>query len=50
MKYQQVYDGQWVRPVMNGYRMMCCDCGLVHELDFKVIEWCLDESLPQLVV
>lgn len=24
---------------MKGYRMMCCDCGLVHVLDFKVIRW-----------
>lgn len=24
---------------MKGYRMMCCDCGLVHEIDFFVIKW-----------
>ncbi len=27
----------WVAPVMSGYRMRCCDCGLVHELEFQVI-------------
>ncbi len=32
-------SGEWVRPVMRGYRMMCCDCGLVHVLDFKVVRW-----------
>jgi len=26
----------WVAPVMNGYRMACCDCGLVHEMQFGV--------------
>lgn len=27
---------RWVLPVMEGYRMACCDCGLVHEVDFRV--------------
>jgi hypothetical protein len=27
---------RWIRPVMKGYRMACCDCNLVHELDFRV--------------
>lgn len=26
----------WQLPVMRGYRMACCDCGLVHELEFRV--------------
>ena len=38
MKYPRPgeYNGEWVTPVRNGYRMMCCDCGLVHEMDFRV--------------
>lgn len=28
-------DG-WVSPVRKGYKMMCCDCGLVHRVDFRV--------------
>ena len=39
MRYPQVYDNEWVTPKMQGYRMSCCDCGLVHELDFKVKRW-----------
>ena len=27
----------WITPIMAGYRMACCDCGLVHELEFQVI-------------
>lgn len=38
-KYVQQYDGDWVKPVMCGYRMACCDCGLVHRINFKVIRW-----------
>lgn len=26
-----------ITPKMKGYKMSCCDCGLVHEIDFKVI-------------
>lgn len=37
MKYGQRYDGDWVKPVMKGYRIMCCDCKLVHVIDFKVV-------------
>lgn len=25
---------RWVRPVMRKYFMACCDCGLVHEMQF----------------
>lgn len=27
---------RWVQPVMEGYKMACCDCGLVHDLSFRV--------------
>jgi hypothetical protein len=35
-KYPTVYEGDWVRPYMRGYRIECCDCGLIHRLDFRV--------------
>jgi hypothetical protein len=28
---------RWVPPVMRGYKMACCDCGLVHNMQFKVV-------------
>lgn len=33
-------DGKtpWQRPVTQGYRIACCDCGLVHTLDFRISE------------
>ena len=37
MKYQQTHDGEWVAPLMRGYRMKCCDCGLVHRFDFRIV-------------
>lgn len=39
MKYPSPKAGEWVRPKMKGYKMMCCDCDLVHRIDFKVIRW-----------
>jgi hypothetical protein len=36
MKYAPVASGQWVQPVRRGYKMCCCDCGLVHVVDFRV--------------
>jgi len=29
---------EWIQPVRRGYRMMCCDCGLVHNLDFRIVK------------
>jgi hypothetical protein len=29
---------RWVPPIMRGYRMACCDCGLVHDMEFAVVK------------
>lgn len=29
---------RWVNPVMDRYMMACCDCGLVHEMEFRAFE------------
>lgn len=36
MAYEQPKAGQWVQPIRKGYRMACCDCGLVHTMDFRI--------------
>lgn len=36
MHYKTGKDGEWVTPVMKGYKLMCCDCRLVHTFDFKI--------------
>lgn len=33
-EYPTVKAGQWVYP-LEDYRMMCCDCGLVHRIQFQ---------------
>ena len=42
MRYHQEIEGdngwsQWIPPKMRGYRMICCDCGLVHTMELRVI-------------
>lgn len=36
MKYEQAFNGEWIQPVKTGYRMRCCDCDLVHIVDFRI--------------
>lgn len=37
MRYQQAHDGDWIEPVRRkGFRIRCCDCGLVHVVNFRV--------------
>lgn len=38
-RYPRPKAGEWIRPVMNGYKLACCDCGLVHRIDFKLVPW-----------
>ena len=38
MRYNKVNDGDIVRPKMSGWKLMCCDCGLVHQMKFRVIK------------
>ncbi len=36
--YHKPEAGEWVQPVPRGYKMACCDCGLVHLMNFRVLE------------
>ncbi len=36
MSYEKVEAGQWIQPQSKGYKMSCCDCGLVHTVDFRI--------------
>lgn len=30
------YSG-WIRPIMKGYYLACCDCGLTHKFEFRAL-------------
>ena len=38
MKYHRVKDGEWIQPVRKGYKLRCCDCGLVHKVNFRIVQ------------
>ncbi len=42
MKYEQIYDGDWNRFVWRGAFIACCDCGLVHRVNTRVRNGCLE--------
>lgn len=27
---------RWVQPLRTNYKMACCDCGLVHDMEFRI--------------
>jgi hypothetical protein len=35
-EYYQVVDGEWIEVPRRGYKEQCCDCGLIHRLNFRV--------------
>lgn len=35
---KKIKDGDWVRPEMSGFKLKCCDCGLVHNVDFAIVD------------
>lgn len=36
--YTQAADGEWIQPIKRGYRVACCECSLVHEVDFRIVD------------
>jgi Zn-finger protein len=38
MKCTPVKAGEWVQPKRRGYLMQCCDCGLIHKLNFRLVK------------
>ena len=36
MARTKVEDGVWVQPRRREYELECCDCGLVHTLNFRI--------------
>lgn len=38
VRYHQAVDGEWFAIKKRGFYDMCCDCGLVHIVDYRIIE------------
>ena len=35
--YDVIWYGEWTRPRLRDFREQCCDCGLIHRLDFRIV-------------
>ena len=35
-RYETLRDGKWVDTPARRYRIGCCDCGLVHDVEFRI--------------
>jgi hypothetical protein len=38
LTYDVISYGEWTRPRMRNFREQCCDCGLIHRLDFRIVD------------
>jgi hypothetical protein len=36
--YYHVTDGEWIRVPKRGYKEQCCECALVHRMNFRIID------------
>lgn len=37
-RFREVKAGKWTQPNQRYYYMQCCDCGLVHKTEFRVVQ------------
>ena len=35
-EYYHVSDGEWIEIPMRNHMDQCCDCGLIHRLNFRI--------------
>jgi len=35
-KFEVQEEGEWATTTRRGNKIACCDCGLVHRIDFKI--------------
>lgn len=45
--YEEPEAGEWVQPRRKGYKLACCDCGLVHNLDFRIVKYAKNQRKIQ---
>ncbi len=38
MRCKKIKAGEWVQPRRKNYYMQCCDCGLIHRVNFRLIK------------
>jgi len=44
-KYVQVVEGEWTDESWEKNHDQCCDCGLVHEIDYRIVNGVLQSKV-----
>jgi hypothetical protein len=37
-RYHHAEDGEWLRPKPGIHKMRCCDCGLTHQMEYRIVD------------
>jgi hypothetical protein len=48
--YMQIVEGDWIEPSRKGFVDQCCDCALVHVIDFAVVDRRTKAPIPNALV
>jgi hypothetical protein len=40
--YHQARDGEWFRVRKRGFKDACCHCGLVHTINYRIVDGTLE--------
>jgi hypothetical protein len=38
LRGNRLRQGSWEKPVHRGYYLSCCECGLTHRMNFRVVD------------
>jgi hypothetical protein len=41
------WAGEWTRLRMRNFREQCCDCSLIHRLDFRIVDGAFGSPAPR---
>ncbi len=36
--YYHATDGEWIEVPKRGFKEQCCGCGLIHKVDYRIVE------------
>lgn len=37
-EYYHASEGEWIPVKKRGYKEQCCSCGLVHRMNFRIVD------------
>lgn len=37
-QYRLIESGEWIAPTLKDFKVACCDCGLVHTMQFRMVK------------